>query len=202
MRFIETIKIKEKKIINIDYHIKRAEKSIYDHYKIKFNFEKIISEINKEIILTSNEIYKLRIVYDNKDYNWELEKYTLKPVTNLKIVNVKDFFYRYKYLDRTRLDYLYSQRGNCDNIIISVNNYITDSYYANLVFEKDKEYFTPSTYLLNGTKRKFYLDNKIIKEREINIKDLKHFDKIHLINAMIDIGVAFVVINEFSLCIE
>jgi len=188
MKFIETIKIKKQQLSNIDYHIKRANLTIYDHYNIKFNFEKVIQKILENIKIIDDDIYKLRIVYDNRDYEYSIEKYILKPIKNFKIVRVEDFFYRYKYLNRKKLDSFYSQREDYDNIIIAVNDFITDSYYSNLVFEKNNEYFIPDTYLLNGTKRKYYLDNKIIREKKITIKDLKEFDSIHFINAMIDLN--------------
>jgi len=188
MKFIETIKIKKQQLSNIDYHIKRANPTIYDHYNIKFNFEKVIQKILENIKIIDDDIYKLRIVYDNRDYEYSIEKYILKPIKNFKIVRVEDFFYRYKYLNRKKLDSFYSQREDYDNIIIAVNDFITDSYYSNLVFEKNNEYFIPDTYLLNGTKRKYYLDNKIIREKKITIKDLKEFDSIHFINAMIDLN--------------
>lgn len=188
MKFIETIKVKGRKIINPEYHIIRANQTIYDHYECKFDFEYIIKIIKKNIFNNiTSDTYKLRIVYSLDNFEWSIEKYILKQVKTLQIVKTKDYFYKYKYFDREQLDKLYSERGDADNIIITVNDFITDSYYANLVFQKNDKYFTPSTFLLRGTKQKFYLDKNIVEEIEIKEKDIYKYDSIHLINALIDI---------------
>jgi len=59
--------------------------------------------------------------------------------------------------------------------------------YSNVVFRKNGEFFTPHTYLLNGTKRQRLLRESIIKEAAITVDNLHEFEHVYLINAMLDI---------------
>ena len=77
----------------------------------------------------------------------------------------------------------------CDDILIVKNGRITDTSYANIVVRgSDNTWYTPSTYLLNGTRRQSLLDRGIIKEREITPASLRKFRELHLINSMINIA--------------
>ena len=78
-------------------------------------------------------------------------------------------------------------REQFDDIIIIRNGLVTDSYYANLCFEKKGELFTPVVPLLNGTKRMKLISEKKIIPIDIKPKEINSYDRIHLINAMIDI---------------
>ncbi|MEO0570500.1 MAG: aminotransferase class IV, partial [Bacteroidota bacterium] len=73
-----------------------------------------------------------------------------------------------------------------DDILIVRKGWLTDSYYANIIFWDGTGWYTPSTYLLNGTKRSQLLQGGIIQEAPIQLKDLKSFKGFQLINAMLD----------------
>ena len=64
---------------------------------------------------------------------------------------------------------------------------MTDTSFTNVVFESDKGLFTPSTYLLPGTKRQTLLKERVIKEKVIRIEDIEDYRKLYLINAMMGI---------------
>jgi 4-amino-4-deoxychorismate lyase len=50
-----------------------------------------------------------------------------------------------------------------------------------------ENYFTPDTPLLNGTKRRQLISQRKIFEKKIALNDLMAFQKIFLVNAMIDL---------------
>ena len=77
-------------------------------------------------------------------------------------------------------------------IIIIKNNQITDTSYSNLLFLKDKTWFTPKSYLLNGVMRQNLLKLKKIKEAEITLDNIKEFTHFQLINALNDFDDMFV----------
>jgi 4-amino-4-deoxychorismate lyase len=79
-----------------------------------------------------------------------------------------------------------------EEIIIVKNNHITDTSFSNLIFLKDKSWFTPQSYLLNGVMRQHLLQNKKIKECEITLQNLKEFSHFSIINAMNTMEDAFV----------
>jgi 4-amino-4-deoxychorismate lyase len=79
------------------------------------------------------------------------------------------------------------QKSGCNDIIIIKNGLVTDASSSNLVFKSSKGLFTPENYLLPGTKRRLLLDRKKIKEQRIRVEDIKTFDSVYFINAMIDL---------------
>ena len=63
---------------------------------------------------------------------------------------------------------------------------VTDSSNANIVFRKDKQWFTPWSALLKGTMRSNLLERDVIREEEIRIEDIPSFESFKLINAMFE----------------
>ena len=95
---------------------------------------------------------------------------------------------------------MFAQRENCDDIIIVKNGLVTDSFAANLLFFNGKDWVTPTTPLLKGTKRQLLLDRGIIIEKEIMEEDVFGFQKVGLINAMIDFEEMPIVSVEKIVC--
>lgn len=185
---LESIKIIDGQCQLLEYHTRRMSQSLLELYGTSVNpvdFDKI-----KEDLETGPHtgIFKLRIEYGKKDYSYTVTPYSLKSVQSLCIVDGDDLEYQFKYSDRLALDQLYSQRKSHDDIIICRYGAITDSYYANLAFEKDGDWYTPDTPLLKGIKRSWLIQSDIIKEKEIYIEDLPDYDRICLFNAMIEFG--------------
>ena len=116
----------------------------------------------------------------------EIEPYTYRTIQSLKVVRHESVDYHLKYTDRQILQELFARRGDCDDIIIIKNDMVTDSFAANLVFYDGEKWFTPTTPLLKGTKRQLLLDQGILFEKEIKKEDIRAFQKVGLINAMID----------------
>ena len=98
-----------------------------------------------------------------------------------------DVVYSFKFSDRSLLNTLLQEKGDCDEILIVKNGCITDTSYSNVVFSKDDQFFTPDSYLLNGTKRQQLLRERKIRETRVTVSNLHYFDKVYLINAMLNI---------------
>jgi 4-amino-4-deoxychorismate lyase len=96
--------------------------------------------------------------------------------------------YDHKFGDRTALTDLFSQRGDCDDILVIKAGCVTDSYVANVVFWDGEGWFTSDTPLLAGTMRASLLDTGIVKEVRIMQKDLARYQKLRLINAFNDLS--------------
>lgn len=183
--FVETLKIENGKIYNLEVHQERMQKTAFCHFETEPKLNIDISSIPPH--LQEGRI-KCRVLYSADITATEFHAYRLKTIRSLRIVEDNYIEYSHKSIDRNHLNSLFEQRNGADDIIITKNGKITDSSSANLVFESfDGELFTPKTYLLEGTKRKFLLKNNIIKEREIMTNDISLYKKVYLINAMIDI---------------
>lgn len=186
MRFIETIKIENGRIVNLDLHTERAYNTVYHHFQIKrlFDFESLIP---KEI--TYNEgIYKLRIIYSSDIETFSITPYEPRSVKSLKVVDGSMIEYGFKYEDRHALESLRAQRGECDEILIVKNGFITDTSYSNILFSDGERIFTPTTFILNGTKRRELLLSGLIHEKVMRIEDIHLYRTCWMINAMLDIS--------------
>jgi 4-amino-4-deoxychorismate lyase len=131
-------------------------------------------------------IYKVRVSYDQTIKQIDFDSYSYRNIQSMKVVHHESVDYHLKYNDRQILQELFAQRGSCDDIIIIKNGFVGDSFAANLLFFDGEKWFTPSASLLKGTKRQFLLDHGIISEREIREEDISSYQKIGLINAMVD----------------
>ena len=115
------------------------------------------------------------------------ERYTAGKVSSLKLIEAP-IDYPFKFADRKTLNTLLAQKDDCDEILITRNGLITDTSYSNVVFNKGDQYFTPKNPLLNGTKRQKLLREGRIREKEIVVDALGQYERVYLINAMLDLG--------------
>jgi 4-amino-4-deoxychorismate lyase len=134
----------------------------------------------------SSGIFKVRVLYGQTIEKIEIEPYIFRTIQSLKVVHHESIDYHLKFTDRQILQELFSQRGDCDDIIIIKNGFVTDSFAGNLLFFDGENWVTPTTPLLRGTKRQFLIDQGIISEKEIREEDIRSYQKIGIINAMID----------------
>ncbi len=184
-RFIETIRLENGRLPDLAYHQARVNRSLKEVLEIKQEINLYRSLINYKLPVKG--LYKIRIVYDKAIWSVEISPYSIRAIRQMKIVYNHSISYPYKFEDRKELDDLFNKRGECDDIIIVTNNEITDSSYANLLFKKKDKWFTPASYLLNGTMRQQLLDRKIIFEKSITVDDLERYEKIKLVNAMMQL---------------
>ncbi len=182
-RFIETIRLQDGVIGNLGYHEERMNRSVGEvlHEKKKFNLENILSSLT----LPPKGLHRIRLIYDTEIQTTEVNPYKKKEIRQLKVVYCNSISYDFKFENRSELNSLFSQRDECDDVIIIKNYQVTDSSYANLIFKKNGQWFTPKTFLLNGTTRKQLLERKIIIEEKITINDLHRYENVKLINAML-----------------
>jgi 4-amino-4-deoxychorismate lyase len=133
-------------------------------------------------------LVKCRVLYDKTITDIQFAAYQPRPVKNLQLVEHPTIDYTFKFENRTLLNELFKQRGDCDDIMIVKNGFITDSYYANLVFDDGFSLYTPNQPLLKGIRRAQLLGTKRIQTAIIRPCDLDSFQKVHLINAMLNLG--------------
>lgn len=133
-----------------------------------------------------HEKVKCRILYREQIDEIYFEKYKPRIIRSLKLVEASPD-YAFKFADRNAFAQLLTRKGTCDEILIVRHDCITDTSYSNVVFRKGHEFFTPDTYLLNGTKRQKLLREQKIRETRITQENLHTFDSVFLINAMLDV---------------
>jgi 4-amino-4-deoxychorismate lyase len=183
-QFIETIKIFQKKLVNLEFHQERVNKTLASFWND--NFAIVLS---KEILLpalSSDLIYKLRIEYSNRIEKISISPYEKKQIKKFKVVENNQIDYSFKFKNRENINSML-KNISAEEIIIIRNGFVTDTSYSNLVFSDGKNLITPSTPLLKGTKREFLLQNKLITEDEVKLSDMKLFKHFYLINSMLEL---------------
>lgn len=188
-RFIESIKIEDQKAFLLDLHQKRVNQT-FAHFGEEGSID--LAKIFKNLEHDEDGLYKLRIVYDlDKKFTTQLIPYAIPEIENFQLVENNSYDYSFKFEDRKEFERM-KTKAKTEEIIVVKNNHITDTSYTNILFLKGKEWFTPTTYLLNGVMRQHLLHEKKIKETEITLQNIKEFSHFQLINAMNDFDDMFI----------
>lgn len=182
--FFESIKLLNGRIQNLEYHQQRLNRTLEKH----FPEEKLslIEALKKVELANPNGLFKVKVVYSDKIETMEVTAYEIKPHHKLKIVEIEDFDYSFKYLDRIFFEEQLAKNPDFEDIIFSKNGKITDTTYCNIAFYDGEKWFTPNTFLLAGTKRAKLLNEDILTEKAISLNHLSQFQQIAFINAMRD----------------
>jgi 4-amino-4-deoxychorismate lyase len=189
-QFLESICCIDGKIQNLELHQDRVDNTS-DKY---FNSKPIA--LRKSLVgLPIKGKYKCRIVYSTQIESIDFLPYKSKDIKSLKIIEADNIDYEYKFLDRKSLEKAFLQKGDADDIIISKGGVVTDAYFANLLFFDGENWYTPVNPLLKGTKRELLLKSNEIIEKEIETRDIQQYEKVSLINAMLDLSEVEIDIN-------
>ena len=188
-QFIESIKIEDQEIFLLELHQKRVN-ATFEHFGKEGSID--IAKIFKDFEHDEDGLYKLKITYDlNKNYRTQLIPYAISEIDDFQLVENNGYDYSFKFEDRKEFEKMIN-KAKASEIIIVKNNHITDTSFSNLLFLKGKEWFTPTTYLLNGVQRTHLLKNKKIKEAEITLQNITEYSHFQLINAMNDFDDMFI----------
>jgi 4-amino-4-deoxychorismate lyase len=180
----ETIRYNNGVAENLLLHQQRVDNALMQlGAQQKINLSVIIkNQPNKPTI--HNQVYKCRISYDLVGNSFvQFEPYTIKSIQSISVHDIGSNEYAHKYSDRKWINNLMAQSGT-DEVLFTQNGFFKDASYANLVFYDGKNWITPSSPLLLGTRRAKLLQNGIIKHAPIQLKDLSSFSAIKFINAM------------------
>lgn len=188
-QFVETIKIKGGEARAIAYHQERLERTLWHFFPSLCNATSMPS-LEKLVAPTADmDFYKARVVYGEqgvKDITYAA--YAMREIKSLQVVENDAITYDYKSADRSSLNALVAQKGNCDEIVIVKHGLLTDTSFTNLAIYDGNHWITPKRPLLLGTKRAALLDKGIIQEADITLNDLRNAVKVSLFNAMIEFG--------------
>ena len=162
-QFIESIKVENQKTFLLELHQQRVDNT-FKHFGKEGSLD--LKKIFEKLEHDEDGLYKLRIMYDLEGkFRTQIIPYAFPEIHDFQLVENNSFDYSFKFEDRKEFEKMKS-KSNAEEIIIVKNNHITDTSYANLLFLKGKEWFTPNTFLLNGIQRQHLLKTKKIKEIE------------------------------------
>jgi len=184
-QLLETVRIENFVPENLKFHQQRMD---YAARKLWNNTAPDLAKFIEYQVLPGPGVYKCRICYDQKQIMADFQKYTIRSVRSLKLIQADSLDYGFKYADRSSIEALFGQRGQADDVLFLRNGLITDTSYANVALLKDNQWYTPAKPLLNGTMRQFLLESGILKETDISSDQIMEFSTIRLINAMMPWG--------------
>ena len=185
-RFIETIKIENGRPQNLIYHMRRFNLTRQSVFPMApaLDLEKWIN-VPRDC---REGCYKCRITYGQEIEFIEYELYKILEVKSIKLITDDEIEYSFKYRNRFAIERLFALRERADDIIILKHGRITDGSFSNLIFLRDSTWFTPLYPLLKGTKRQKLIEEGLIIEKDIRKHEISDFEKVSLINAMLDPG--------------
>ena len=181
-QFFESIKIENGILLNLDYHQERLNNTYFDNYNKTSNFD--LNALLQVPDYCTNGVCKCRFSYDSDKIRVEFEPYTKKRIVFLQMVAADSIDYKYKFTNREQFKELLHQKRNCDDILIVKNGFITETSFCNIAFFDGNNWYTPETYLLNGTCRKKLLDENKIFTKKISPENLTDYESFCLFNAM------------------
>ena len=193
LRFIDTIKLAGGHYELLDGHNKRINDTI-SHF-FGFNPAIDLNSFLPEPCGYKSGVYKCRLTYSDHIENIEITPYIKRTIKRLKIIDLdspvfsaeyKQFNYEFKYQDRTLINSLLTKIDGLSDVLFVKNGLLTDTSFSNIILFDGEKWITPDTYLLNGVKRRHLLKNGEIIEKKVSIDDLSRFQKISLINAMLE----------------
>lgn len=184
---LESIKIANGQPQNLNWHQQRLDASrraLLGPGLLPIDLREVIDTSQ----LSVNEVYKARVLCDRQLQAVELTPYRARRVQTVKLLEADNLDYKHKFADRREIDRCFAQRGQADDVLFVRDGYLTDCSYSNIALWDGSGWVTPATPLLAGTKRQQLLAAGALKERHIRPNDLASFEKLTLINAMLDPG--------------
>ena len=177
--FFETVKIENGEIKNAPFHNARLNRTIRQNFSLCPNYD------IRDYITPPKEqgIFRCKIIYDTEVYEVTLTPYQKRVYQSFRCIDA-DIAYPYKSTDRSAIDRLFAQRGECDDIIIVRDGLLTDTSIANIALFDGLHWYTPETPLLEGTFRASLLTGNSIKTKDLDRKSLQKCTKFAIMNAM------------------
>ncbi len=191
-QFLETICILDGVAQHLEYHQRRLDATLLHFYPMHHHtwlLEKCIQVPDQFQI----GHVRCRVVYDAHTLDIHFFPYQLRIVRKLKLIELPDGYnYDYKYEDRKVLEELFLLKESADDILMMRHGWIMDSSIANIAFEKNRRWYTPSIPLLAGTTWKRMIQEGSLIPRPIHADDLHTFDGFILINAMMRFDASYI----------
>lgn len=183
--YFETIKCDDGISYHLEYHNRRIARTIL----MNINLQEYILPINDDYL-------KCKVLYDQYGIvDVQYCTYEKRAINSFKLIYDDAIEYKYKSVDRSCIEQLFSQRQEADEIIIVKEGLLTDTSIANIALFDGTNWLTPKKPLLLGTTRERLLHDKELIEADLTVEDLKKAQKVALLNAMVGMDI----LNDYSL---
>lgn len=182
--WLETIAIENGTPALLPLHLARIQRTQQEIWGQ--NFINTLPLLKPPSALKDYPLIKCRLFYAQAIEKIEYSIYTPRLITALHLVEASHLDYHLKSANRTALMALTQKFGPKEDILITTEGFLRDTSFSNIVLFDGFSYYTPKNPLLKGVQRQNLLAQNLIKEKTIHQKDLPHFHKIYLINALLN----------------
>lgn len=176
----ETIAIIDGKPQNLPYHQARFEQAMRAYFECEPQWQ--LAEVIIVPEAFQQGLVRCRIDYNAQAFQLQFFSYTPRKFQHLQCVYVENLDYRFKYVDRKRLDSLKTLQS--DEVIIINNGMVSDCTIGNLLFYKAGKWYSSCDYLLKGTQLSKLIDEGVVTLVKMPVSDLKNYEKVMIINAL------------------
>ncbi|MGR3807053.1 4-amino-4-deoxychorismate lyase [Pasteurella testudinis DSM 23072] len=180
---IETIAVQDGVLQNVAYHQQRYQQALARYYSDQKTDCLDLSSIAVPCEFRQG-LVRCRMDYNAIEQQVRFFAYQRREFRRFKPIICDQIDYALKFSDRTLLDQLYAQRGDCDEILIIKHGMVTDCSIGNVVLRQNGIWYTPDTPLLAGTQRAKLLAQHKIQLRSIPFAELAEYGEVRVINAM------------------
>ncbi len=184
-QFIETICYKNGVFERIELHNDRLNRTRNHFFDNQLAID-LSDHLSVPLDLTHSTV-KCTITYGEKIQHISYSSYQIRAVHSLKMIENNSIDYTFKSSNRELLEAMFLLKGDCDDILIVKNGYLTDSSYANLILLRENRWYSMQNPLLLGTRLQSYLIEKLVTPTLVTPNDLHLFSEARIINAMISI---------------
>ena len=175
------------KILFFNNHLKNLILSLKKYQITKKSLKKdILKIINNNLSKNKKYNHLLRIAVNKKIISISLRKKIKSKLNfNLKLVELKREKPQYKNLKYKKiLSYLSKMDNSKSDIALISNRKILETGTSNLLFVKDKKFFTPKKDYYEGNTYKFFKTKiKNITKKDILLKEIYDYDEILLLGS-------------------
>jgi 4-amino-4-deoxychorismate lyase len=117
------------------------------------------------------------------NYAMIFEPYIIRNIQSFELFDIGENSYDCKFSNRNWINTAKAS-VSADDVIFTKNGFLKDASYANIVLFDGQNWVTPKNPLLLGTRRASLLHENLIIEKEISINQIKDYQLIKFINAM------------------
>lgn len=173
--------------MRLEWHLQRMQRTAM---ALGFDADKIDEIPLRELAIKAPLAgrWKLRVDYGPAGWMHQLSPYSTQPLHRLFMMEDDTLAYPLKFSNRSSLEKHKAELPEGSDILFVRDGLLTDTLYANILLWDGSHWHTPNAPLLEGTHRAALLAQGTVKASAIRLRDLRHFEHLTLISAMLDPG--------------
>lgn len=186
-QLLETFCLVDGEVLNVPYHEARVVRSVGNDFPIGKMVETVRNQAAVENAMQGR--WRASVTYTAEGVERvRLVQYVKPSISALRMISIEENFYSKKWADRSRLNGYKEALPQGVEPIFVLEGKVTDTTFSNVVVERDGTLYIPDMPLLAGTKRHRLLDTGVVRSISLRVDDLRLYERIHLVNAMLDPG--------------